>query len=313
MQRFKNVLFVTEGSKGEMAALQHLAEDIQAVRGKLTIIDVVLDAPISLSTPETASSLVQLQKTIVKEREAALKEMVSRLRKLLPNLKVASLVRQGTDYIEIIRQVQAGAHDLVAKVSGSTSRIEGMLFGTLDMNLLRKCPCPVLILKGHKKIKASKVLAAVDLVRHEPGRANLDSTVIDLAASIARKAEGSLDILHAWFVGYQKQIKAAEKSRSMKTVEALLKDVRESARVHMETMAADYADLSPGMHLIKGKPEDVIPRFAKNHGTHLVVMGTVGRTGIAGFFIGNTAEKILQGLNCSVLAVKPEGFKCPVE
>jgi nucleotide-binding universal stress UspA family protein len=44
----------------------------------------------------------------------------------------------------------------------------------------------------------------------------------------------------------------------------------------------------------------------------IVVMGTVARTGISGLIIGNTAETILNQLTCSVLAVKPSGFKTPV-
>jgi len=40
-------------------------------------------------------------------------------------------------------------------------------------------------------------------------------------------------------------------------------------------------------------------------------MGTVGRSGIKGFFMGNTAEKILNNINCSVLAIKPHGWKTP--
>jgi len=42
------------------------------------------------------------------------------------------------------------------------------------------------------------------------------------------------------------------------------------------------------------------------------VMGTLHRTGLAGFFIGNTAEKVLSEVNCSVLTVKPAGFVTPV-
>jgi len=41
-------------------------------------------------------------------------------------------------------------------------------------------------------------------------------------------------------------------------------------------------------------------------------MGTVGRVGIPGFFIGNTAEEILKRVECSVLAIKPAGFVSPV-
>jgi universal stress protein E len=41
-------------------------------------------------------------------------------------------------------------------------------------------------------------------------------------------------------------------------------------------------------------------------------METVGRTGIPGLLMGNTAETILQQVNCSVLAIKPPGFVTPV-
>jgi nucleotide-binding universal stress UspA family protein len=44
----------------------------------------------------------------------------------------------------------------------------------------------------------------------------------------------------------------------------------------------------------------------------LVVMGTVARAGIPGFFMGNTAESILNQIDCSVLTVKPPGFVSPV-
>ena len=43
-----------------------------------------------------------------------------------------------------------------------------------------------------------------------------------------------------------------------------------------------------------------------------IVMGTVCRTGIPGFFIGNTAEYVLSRVHCSVLTMKPAGFVSPV-
>jgi universal stress protein E len=44
----------------------------------------------------------------------------------------------------------------------------------------------------------------------------------------------------------------------------------------------------------------------------LVVMGTVARAGIAGMLIGNTAERVLRKLRCSVLIVKPDRSVSPV-
>lgn len=67
------------------------------------------------------------------------------------------------------------------------------------------------------------------------------------------------------------------------------------------------------VHLLKGDPAEVIASLTAKKRIDLIVMGTVGRTGIPGFLIGNTAETVLRQVNCSVLAVKPEGFVTPVK
>ena len=64
--------------------------------------------------------------------------------------------------------------------------------------------------------------------------------------------------------------------------------------------------------LRRGEHDDIIPEFVVAEGIDLVVMGTVAQSGIAGMLIGNTAERVLRKLPCSVLAVKPEGFTSPV-
>jgi universal stress protein E len=62
-----------------------------------------------------------------------------------------------------------------------------------------------------------------------------------------------------------------------------------------------------------GLPEDVIPKYAQQLDAELVVLGTVGRQGISAALIGNTAEHVIDKLNCDVLAIKPDGFVSPVK
>ncbi len=65
----------------------------------------------------------------------------------------------------------------------------------------------------------------------------------------------------------------------------------------------------PGMSVamvLIGTPFLEIIRQVLRQKHDLVIMGTVCRTGVAGFFIGNTAENVLQQVDCSVLTVKPE-------
>ena len=70
--------------------------------------------------------------------------------------------------------------------------------------------------------------------------------------------------------------------------------------------------LLPKVHPHHGTAATVIPELARQLHADLVAIGTVARTGIAGWLIGNTAEAILEQLQCSVVAVKPSGFVSPV-
>jgi nucleotide-binding universal stress UspA family protein len=64
---------------------------------------------------------------------------------------------------------------------------------------------------------------------------------------------------------------------------------------------------------VRGNPERVIPEIVDEAGVDILVMGTVARTGVPGFVIGNTAENVLRRLDCSLLALKPPGFTSPIK
>ena len=55
-------------------------------------------------------------------------------------------------------------------------------------------------------------------------------------------------------------------------------------------------------------PEDIIDDVAEKLDAELVILGTIGRTGLSAALIGNTAEHVIDQLNCDVLALKPDGF-----
>lgn len=84
----------------------------------------------------------------------------------------------------------------------------------------------------------------------------------------------------------------------------------ERMRERLGTEAFDH--LAPRFHLRKGAATKVIPETAKELQADVLVMGTLARRGIAGLLIGNTAETILEQVQCSVLAVKPDGFASPI-
>ena len=96
------------------------------------------------------------------------------------------------------------------------------------------------------------------------------------------------------------------RQKSLTRMDSLVDEI--SSRVGSE--AIDY--IEPTKQLLKGFPRTVIPEYVNNIADNLMVMGTVGRTGVPGFIMGNTAETILNHINCSVLAIKPQGFVTPI-
>ena len=97
---------------------------------------------------------------------------------------------------------------------------------------------------------------------------------------------------------YRAQLQAdAQRDLSNALTKAGLEDAIDSAHRHIAT----------------GRPHSVIKDAVNRLSTDLVVMGTQGRSGISGLLVGNTAERVFSHLTCSVLAIKPEGFRCPIE
>jgi universal stress protein E len=66
-------------------------------------------------------------------------------------------------------------------------------------------------------------------------------------------------------------------------------------------------------HVQEGLPEDVIPNIARELDAELVILGTTGRTGLSAVFIGNTAEHMIDQLDCDLLAIKPDGYISPLD
>jgi universal stress protein E len=218
--------------------------------------------------------------------------------------------------------VLSQSFDLVVKPAEDPDWMD-RLFGSDDMHLLRKCPCPVWLIKPAEKIRFKTVLAAVDIdpVNPMPEKQDLNRTILELAASIALADNASLHLAHAWDASAE-QTFLSQKRISAKSVDAYVwkkKAIHENGLSILGIALKEWSQTSahkaidPRLHLIQGPAKKMIPQLANDLSADLVVMGTIARTGISGFIIGNTAEAVFYQLICSVLAVKPPGFKSPVK
>lgn len=232
----------------------------------------------------------------------------------------------GTPFLETIREVLRNGRDLVIKVAEDYDWLD-QLFGSDDMHLLRKCPCPVWLLKPQAPKTYQCILAAVDVNDAYPPqemeiRQALNRQILEMASSLALSEFAELHIGSAWdAIGDSAMRHSAFMRSPEEEVNAYVGQIRQHHAANLDALMREVAPyvgqealdyLKPTTHLIKGGPRKEIPALAKQIEADLVLMGTVARTGIPGFFMGNTAETILNQIDCSVLAIKPPGFVTPV-
>jgi nucleotide-binding universal stress UspA family protein len=225
------------------------------------------------------------------------------------DLSVSTKTLVGRPWLELIREVLRNQHDLVIKDVESKGGDGGIFRPHMDMRLLRKCPCPVWLVKSQAR-RFRRIAAAVDVFPADSATRAFCEKIVQLAASIAADEESELQIVCVWSV-------YAESVLKYKMPLAELKSIRETTKEAVageveNLLPACGGDVQPHVRLLEGDAEIMIPQMVEKEHEDLVVMGTVARAGLAGALIGNTAEKILKHLDCSLLAVKPDGFISPV-
>ncbi|MEM1300370.1 MAG: universal stress protein [Pseudomonadota bacterium] len=313
MHRFKSILAVlTEDSLADIAFERalHLA---RANGAALTLVDVVDCAPgelVRMLTAVSGTRGTEIAEDVLTYHRARLSDYAGRAR--TQGVDVSEAVLQGVPFIEIIRMVLREGHDIVVKGATADPEGRGRLKG-FDMHLLRKCPCPVWMLMGAGDGEFDRVLAAVDPSRSD-GANGLDQLVLELATSLADRESAELHVAHAWYLQEERALRHGRvTSDKQGDIDAMVERERAGAKSALMGLLAGFPSISDRqVHLIKGEPGDAIAEFATSHDIDLIVMGTVGRTGLAGFFMGNTAETILRAVKCSVIALKPNGFESPV-
>lgn len=208
-------------------------------------------------------------------------------------------ISEEKSWLGIIQKVLEGEIDLVVVGKRSHSMGHTRKLGSVSMKLLRKCPCPVLAVKDDLSHGLRNVVAASDLL-------SCGEQISNLAVEIAHDWGGKARLVHAFQIPFDVQMRHEEDDYVRKT--------SEDAIATMKAQLGAAADDSDGVSFHVGplSPTQAVLAAADRFNADLVVMGSVGRGGVPGVLIGNTAERLLGRLDCSLLVVKPDDFISPI-
>ncbi|MGI9233511.1 MAG: universal stress protein [Woeseiaceae bacterium] len=319
MKRFSNILLVIDEGADYSAVLKRGATLARKNQARLTVCAIVDAVPSEVRMGViTITPREVLDAAITKKREW-LEDTVNSV--ATDGVSIDTRVLIGKPFIEILRQVLREDHDLIVKCADADSVLREILFSSTDKHLMRKCPCPVWIIKPTERRKYFRILAAVDQDPEEPAKDSLNRQILEMSTSMALAEYSETHIVHAWEVFGEALLRSHKWDFSEAEFEAMLEEEAAGRRRWLENLVKNYgasadpdnADvLNVHLHVVKGPAQYVVSELTRELAVDLVVMGTVARTGIDGFFMGNTAESILTQLDCSVLTIKPPGFTSPV-
>jgi len=302
MKLFRDVLLVAGLDDGPVPrhVFDRALRLAQRDRAKLTLIDVCPDH--DLASEFLPPELFEFE---LRKRRRALDRMAQAAQK--EGVEVDTQVVTGTAFLEVTRRVQRFKHDLVMTSGGRAEEV-GWELDRTTMHLMRKCPCAIWVARPSSGDDYARILAAVDPEATDAESGSLNRKIMELAISMAKLEGSELHVVHVQdLFGWS----MSETTDLWKQWEMLAR--REIER-RLHEFLSDYdLDPSPRVHLLAGKPEVGISSLASEKQMDLLVMGTLCRTGIRGFLIGNTAEGVLRRVDCSLLTVKPDGFISPVQ
>jgi len=130
-----------------------------------------------------------------------------------------------------------------------------------------------------------------------------------------------LYIVHAWSLYGESMLTHGRGKMPSEKFEKLKDEERTKRQQWLDNLVSDYRQtlddttaqhFVPKLELLHGDPVSAVPQKCREVDAEFMVIGTVSRTGVGGLLIGNTAEAILNHLNCSVMTIKPEDFNARV-
>ena len=309
MVKYQNILVAIDPQQDDQPALRRAVYLNQQIGGKIKAFLPIYDFSYEMTTLLSPDERTNMRKGVISQRTEWIREQANAYLEAGVDIEI-KVVWHNRPFGAIIQEVLTSKHDLVLKMAHQHDRLEAVIFTPTDWHLLRKCPSPVWMVKDQPWPEGGKALVAVNLASEEPHHDLLNQKLVKETRELADMVNHTeVHLVGAYPVT---PINIAIELPDFDP--SVYNDaIRGQHLVAMKALRQKFAMDERFTHVEKGLPEEVIPDLAEHLDAGIVVLGTIGRTGISAAFLGNTAEQVIDHLRCDLLVIKPDGFATPVE
>lgn len=309
MANYQNLLVAIDPSQDDQPALRRAVYLVKHNGGKIKAFLPIYDFSYEMTTLLSPNERTAMRSSMINQRIAWISEQCkSYIEEQHIPIEI-KVVWHNRPFEAIIQEVIREEHDLLLKMAHQHDKLESVIFTPTDWHLLRKCPCPVWMVKDRPWPENGNVLVAVNLsseeLYHDPLNQKLVRETLLLASQVNQKDVHLVGAYPAAPVNIAIELPDFDPG-------VYNDSIRGQHLIAMKAIRQEFGISEEFTHVEKGLPEQVISDVAERLHAGIVVLGTVGRTGISAAFIGNTAEHVIDHLRCDLLAIKPDGYATPV-
>lgn len=188
------------------------------------------------------------------------------------------------------------------------SLLKRTLYTSTDWNLIRTCPFPLLLVNDAAPLKGRDIIAAVKFGNQDTDHKDLNRIIMSQAVAIARLFQSKIQVLNTIPPPSIPMGFSATEPRGNQVLKGLERDHTDQAL----ELAKAFEIPADCVTVIEGRTEAVVNKLAEQTNAGIVILGSVARSGLAGLFVGNTAERVLEESATDVLVLKQADFVSPI-
>ena len=308
MKDYKKLLVVVDPTSDKQPALARAVELASKNQAAITVFLSIFDFSYEMTSILSGHEREAMRQGVIAQRKAWIEDLVEAYSKT-DSVIETEVIWHNRPFESIIQHAIAGEYDLIVKGTHEHDKLKSVIFTPTDWHLMRKAPVPVLLVKEHDWPVAGKILCAVNVGSEDDDHQSLNGKIIEHAQGLAQKFDAQVHLVNG-YPGTPVNLAIELPDFDAHTYSETIRMQHEQ---RVGSLANTFGISTDFCHVKEGLPEDVIPDLALHLDAELVILGTVGRTGFSAALIGNTAEHVIDSINCDLLAIKPDGYHSPLE
>jgi nucleotide-binding universal stress UspA family protein len=284
MNIYRKILVAIDGSKTSMNALREFINFSRADNPDITIISVIphYDGDLNALWVDNIGSAVK------KQCDMALSDALNIAKDA--GVSVRAVCEEGEIHERIVELADAENYDLIVMGKEGMSLIGKALVGSVTARVIGYSRQDVLVIPNGAKVSWNNLLIATD------GSVYSEAAAMK-AIEIAKQYHSQVKALSVVDVTVEFMIRAQEVYKSLvqkaQDITNSIKTLASSMGISVEPIVRD------------GEIYKTIIDVAKEYQTDMIVMGSLGKTGMKRLLMGSTAERVLGHASFPVLIVKP--------